>query len=214
MAKFCGNCGKQVEEGAKVCGNCSTPIASENSGNTAIPTIPGVDYVDPEKKAKNKKLIKMVLGAVALIVVLVIAINIISGFVGYKGVVRKTMNAYKNYNIDALVDISSDFFLTYGDVEYYFEGQISSDHDYFEDRVGHKYNITYEITDSYTLSDRKFSELIYELSYYDDFDTDVISDARVVTLEVTAKDGKKIATLSKELILTKEAGSWKLLEMN
>lgn len=213
MEKFCGNCGNQVEEGAKVCGNCGTPVVNDD-GKMSVSDVPGISYVDPEKKAKNKKRAKLVLGAGALVIVLVIAFNIISGFVGYKGAVRKVMNAYKDYNVDALVDMSSDLYLFYGDdsyIEYYFEESVSNDLEDFEDRVGHKYKISYEITEAYTVSDRKFNELIDSLSYYEDFDTDIISKIMVVEIEVTAKEGKKTSTKSKELYLTKESGAWKLL---
>jgi len=217
MEKFCGNCGKPVEDGAKVCGNCGTPVENENSGNTRVSTVPGINYVDPEKKAKNKKRVKMVLGAVALVVVFIVAFNIISGFVGYKGATRKIMDAYKDYNIDTLIDMSSDLYLFYGDesyVERYFEESVSNDLENFENRVGHKYKISYEIKEAYTASDRKFNELINSLSYYEEFDPDIISKIMVIEMEVTAKDGNKTATINKELYLTKESGSWKLLYLN
>ena len=44
MAKFCGNCGAQLDDGDKVCGQCGTPV----NGNAG--TVPGLKVVDPEKK--------------------------------------------------------------------------------------------------------------------------------------------------------------------
>ena len=44
MAKFCGNCGAQLDDGDKVCGQCGTPV----NGNTG--TVPSLKVVDPEKK--------------------------------------------------------------------------------------------------------------------------------------------------------------------
>lgn len=46
MAKFCGNCGAQLDDGDKVCGQCGTPV----NGNAG--TVPGLKVVDPEKKKK------------------------------------------------------------------------------------------------------------------------------------------------------------------
>ena len=213
MGKFCGNCGTQVADGAKVCGNCGTPLVNEG-GKMPVSEVPGIDYVDPEKKAKNKKQVKIVLGVAILIVIFMIAFNIISGFVGYKGTVRKIMKAYESYNIDTLIDMSSDLYLFYGDdsyIEYYFAEPVSDDLENFENSVGHKYKISYEITEAYTVSDRKFGALISNLSNYGDFDVDIISKIMIVELEVTAKEGKKTTTINKELYLTRENGSWKLL---
>lgn len=49
MARFCGNCGAQLDDDAKVCGQCGTPI----DGN-----VPGLKIVDPEKKKKMMKKVK------------------------------------------------------------------------------------------------------------------------------------------------------------
>lgn len=54
MARFCGNCGAQIDENAKVCGQCGTPI----EGSTKTPP---VKIIDPEKKKKNKKIFKIVI---------------------------------------------------------------------------------------------------------------------------------------------------------
>ena len=51
MAKFCGNCGAQLDDGDKVCGQCGTPV----NGNAG--TVPGLKVVDPEKKKKMAKMI-------------------------------------------------------------------------------------------------------------------------------------------------------------
>ena len=50
MARFCGNCGKPLEEGAKVCGYCGTPV-DENSVR-----IPLTKTVDPERNGKLRKM--------------------------------------------------------------------------------------------------------------------------------------------------------------
>lgn len=52
MAKFCGNCGMQLNDDAKVCENCATPVANVNLNTTK--TIPEVDDVNSEKKGKVK----------------------------------------------------------------------------------------------------------------------------------------------------------------
>ena len=47
MAKFCGNCGTQLEDNAKICGKCGTPL------DGASANIPGLKVTDPEKQNKE-----------------------------------------------------------------------------------------------------------------------------------------------------------------
>lgn len=88
MAKFCGNCGTQLEDNAKICGQCGTPLDGTSSN------IPGLKVVDPEKKEKMKKVGKRIVALVALVIVAVIAFNVVSQFTGYNGLLRKVMAAY------------------------------------------------------------------------------------------------------------------------
>lgn len=210
---FCGNCGFQLPEDARVCGNCGTPLESITLGTTN--KIAGVNYVTPEKKAKNEKRIKIVLKMVILSVVLVIVLNVASGFVGYKGVVRKIMNAYENYDMDTIMSVASDLYYCMEDsyIESYFDERIASGLDSFEEQLGHKYRLSYEITDSYTMTNHKLEELLDNLSYYEEFDVDTISKVKVVEVEVTAKGDGTLET-PLELVLTKEADKWRLLYMN
>lgn len=218
MSKFCGNCGAQLDDSAKVCGNCGTPL-SENSNVSS--SIPGVEYVDPEKKAKNKKRIKKFIGLIAVVVVVIIAINIISGFIGYKGAVRKIMNAYEDYDVDTLVSLTSNIRLDVFDIlgdDYatdYYENIVSDDLDYYENTVGHKYKLSYEITETYELTERKVDDLLDSaesyIEYIEDYD---ISKVMVVEVNVTAKEGNKSTDATLTIYLTKENGSWKLFQFD
>ena len=214
MSKFCGNCGTQLDDSAKVCGNCGMPLECAQINNSSIP---GISYEDPEKKAKTKKLVKLVATLLVVVIVIIVALKILSGFIGYKGAVRKIMNAYEDYNINKIVSMASDLYYTMENEDYveeYFSEIIANDLDYFEDRVGHKYKLSYEITDSYKLSEHKFEDLLDTLSYYDDFDADIISKVMMVEIEVTAKEGRDSMTTDLRLTLTKEDGSWKLLYLD
>ncbi len=211
MAKFCGNCGTKLDDSAKVCGNCGTPLQN-NSGNISS-SVPEFKYVDPEKKARNQK--KLIIGivCVAVLVIAMIAWNIVSGFIGYKGVVRKVMNAYEDYDIETLVNMSSEYYLfdeSNDYVESYFQNAISADLDYLESVVGHSYSIDYTIEDSYSMSKHKFENLLDVLSGTSDFDADIITEVMIVELGVTAK-GEQEETTTVTLTLTKEEGDWKLL---
>lgn len=53
MAKFCGNCGAQMDDGAKICGMCGTPFVNSGSAvpsfdqrQSKVDGIPGVTKAD------------------------------------------------------------------------------------------------------------------------------------------------------------------------
>lgn len=208
MAKFCGNCGTQLEDNAKICGKCGTPL------DGASASIPGLKVTDPEKQKKMKKTVKLVVGMVALVIVAVIAFNVVSQYTGYNGLLRKVMTAYENYDIDTLISLSSDMYY-YGEedwVEYYFEYNVGEDLDSFESSVGHSYKLSYEVNETYVMSERKVDELLDEIEYtYSDFDVDVIEEIVVADLTLTAKQGSKSVNRDIDIVMTKEDGSWKLL---
>lgn len=208
MAKFCGNCGAQLDDKAKVCGQCGMPLEG------AAVKVPGVKITDPKKQKKTKKIIKGIAVAAALVIVAVIAINVISQYTGYKGLLRKTMNAYKNYDIDTLVSLSSDMYF-YGDEEWvdnYFKYNVGENLDSFETSVGHSYKLSYEVNETYVLSERKADEILQNIeSAYSDFDISIIEKMVAADVTVTAKQGKKSVDRDIKIIMSKENGSWKLL---
>ncbi len=208
MAKFCGNCGTQLEDNAKICGNCGTPL------DGASTNIPGLKVTDPEKQKKMKKTMKRVVGLAILVAVAIIAFNVVSQFTGYNGLLRKVMTAYENYDIDTLVSLSSDMYY-YGEedwVEYYFEYSVGDDLDSFESSVGHSYKLTYEVNETYVMSERKVDEMLSEIEYsYSDFDVSIIEEVVVADLTVTAKQGSKSVNQDMDIVMTKENGTWRLL---
>ena len=208
MAKFCGNCGTQLEDNAKICGKCGTPL------DGASANIPGLKVTDPEKQKKMKKTVKSVVILAVLAVVAVIAFNIVSQYTGYNGLLRKVMTAYEKYDIDTLISVSSDMYF-YGEeewVEYYFENNVGNDLDSFESSVGHSYKLSYEVNEIYTLPERKLDEMLSEIEYtYADFDVDTIEKIVIADLTVTAKQGSKSVNQDMNIVMSKENGKWKLL---
>lgn len=207
MAKFCGNCGAELDDNAKVCGQCGTPV----DGNTKAPA---VKIIDPEKKKKAKKAAKLIIALVALVAVAAIAINVVSNFTGYNGLLRKVMTAYKGYDIDTLISLSSDVYY-YGEDDYaenYFEYHVGEVLDSFESSVGHSYQLSYDVNETYTMSERKMKETLEEIEYtYSDFDVSTIEKIVVSDLTVTAKQGSKSVNRDLNIIMSKENGTWKLL---
>lgn len=207
MAKFCGNCGAQMDDNAKVCGQCGTPV---DGGTKASP----VKIVDPEKEKKNKKIFKIAVALILVVIVATTAINVISKFTGYNGLLRKAMAAYEEYDIDTLVSLSSDIYY-YGEddyVEYYFENIVGTSLDSFESSVGHSYQMSYEVNETYTMSERKVKETLEGIEYtYPDFDVDIIEKIVVSNITVTAKQGSKSVKRDLNITMSKEDGAWKLL---
>lgn len=207
MAKFCGNCGAQMDDNAKVCGQCGIPV---DGGTKASP----VKIVDPEKKKKNKKIFKIAVALILVVIVATTAINVVSKFTGYNGLLRKAMAAYKEYDIDTLVSLSSDIYY-YGEddyVEFYFENVVGTTLDSFESSVGHSYQLSYEVNETYTMSERKAKETIEGIEYaYPDFDVDIIEKIVVSNITVTAKQGSKSVKRDLNITMSKEDGTWKLL---
>ena len=208
MAKFCGNCGTELEDNAKICGNCGTPLEGVSDN------IQRLKITDPKKQEKMKKMVKLVGGLAVLVIVAVIVLNVISQYTGYNGLLRKVMIAYEDYDIDTLISLSSDMYY-YGDedwVEYYFEYNVGEDLDYFESAVGHSYKLSYKVNETYSMSERKVNELFEEIdNTYTDFDISVIKKIVVADLTLTAKQGNKSVDRDIDIIMTKEEGSWRLL---
>lgn len=75
-----------MRDDAAVCANCGkTPDGTP--GKTSAGGL--------QKQAEKQKIIKDVIAIVAAILVFAIAVGVTTSFVGYRGAVRKAMNAYK-----------------------------------------------------------------------------------------------------------------------
>lgn len=206
MARFCGNCGAQLDDDAKVCGQCGTPI----DGNPVKAV--GLKTANPEKKKKQKKMIALGI----LVVAAIVGVKIALGFVGTNGLVRKVVAAYKDYNIDALIDISSNVYdydqreKTYADE--YFEYAVGQTIDKFESSVGHNYKLSYTVDEIYTMSQRKMDVLLQDIEQaYPEFDVDMISEISVADVKLTAKQGSKTASRNVTITMSKEGKAWRLL---
>ena len=206
MAKYCGNCGSQMDDSAKVCGNCGTPFDSV------------IKFADPEKQKATEEKVKRTVSicavAVALILVVVIALKVITSFTGYNGLVRKVMNAYEKYDIDTLVSLSSDVYYYANEdwVEYYFKYSVGDNLDELESSVGHNYKLSYEVDEIYTVSERKLKGMLEQIEYeYYGFDTDIIDKIAIADLTVTATKGSKSKSKDVNIVMSKEDGDWKLL---
>ena len=208
MAKFCGNCGMELDDNARVCGKCGTPV-DKAAANATSPKV-----VDPEKQKKLKKIIKKIFALVVVLTVLALSAYTVSQYTGCNGLLRKVMTAYEKYDIDAIISVSGDMYF-YGEedyVEQYFENIIGQSLDAFESAVGHSYKFSYEVNEIYTLSERKMDELLKHIEYtFDDFDIDTIQKISVADLTISAKQGSKSINRDVNIYMSKEGGKWRLL---
>lgn len=220
MAKFCGNCGGQLDDSAKVCGFCGTPLETEDVANIPEATpIPTNDYTysDPDK---NQKIIKYgIMGGIAVVAV-VLVIVIISALInntGYKGAVNTFMGVYEDgqdFEIEDITDLASskwedeDEFLN--NYEEYFENAA----DYFEEETDDDYDISWEISKVVELDEDEveiFGE--YMAKSHDDFDEDILTDVVSVKVKITAEADDDKCKNTIILILTNEDGDWKLFSV-
>lgn len=207
MAGFCGNCGAKLDEGQKVCGQCGTPV----EGAMKTPVI-RVD--DPEKKKKSKRRFKAVTAIIAVALIGIIAVNVVLKFTGYNGLLRKVMKAYEAYDIEKLVSLSSNIYY-YGEENYgedYFESKVGETLEFFEISVGHNYRISYEVKETYKMSNHSIKETLDQIEYkYSNFDISTIEEIVVCDLNVTAKQDSKSQNKGLSIFMSKEEGKWKLL---
>lgn len=211
MSKFCGNCGTQLEDDARICGQCGTPYSGDTNNKQQIP---GINKMSLEKKRRIKFIVKLSVVAIVLIIITVIAINIISFFTGYKGAVNKAINAYKNYDIETLLTMTSDISF-YGmdatQVENSISQSVSAKLDALEAEAGHDMNLSYEIIDSYKLSDRKYQEFLKYIENNYNYDSSDISEVYLVKIKVTAKGSLgQTSVTNNNLYLINEHSDWYL----
>ena len=217
MSKFCGNCGSQMDDSDVICGNCGTPYAGVDNYKPEKPVkISGVNSMSSEKKKKIKLIAKLSMAAIVLIIVAVIAINIISSFTGYKGAINKAMNAFKNYDIETLMSMSSD--IAFGGmeptaIENSISNAVASKLDSYETVAGHDMDINYEIQDSYKLPDRKYQEFLKYVENSCNYDTSDITEIVLAKIKINTKGslGETSYTVN-DLYLIKERDKWYLFK--
>lgn len=213
MAKFCGNCGTQLEDEAKVCGNCGMPVGGSADKKASYEKIPGVGETKPKNKKKIAGIIVAIIVVAVLIAGVVFAIKVIPMYTGYNGTIHKIVKAYESYDMKTLSSLTSNvavcvdealgFDVNYGD-------SVSDRLDMYENRVGHDLKITYTIDDAYEYSERKFDKFTSLISEYYDYDASGIEKIMGIELTLTVEGSKDKAQYTvNDMLLIKENGEWK-----
>lgn len=252
MAKYCGNCGAQMADDARVCGVCGTPFDMGPAPSTAHPGQgggpvgggpgggghamgrvgldgrgagmgngmgPGVGA--GFRPAAQRKLpvlwIAIGGGVLALILIIVAAVLIIPNFTGYRALLRRTMTAFEDYDIDNMMDNCSEIYYEYASedsAEMYFSSVVGSVLDDLEDGAGHNYKFSYKVNEYYEMSNRQLDRMLNALAFFSDR-ADILSDYadEIVAADVTVTGKKNSRETSEDVlvVMTKEADGWKLL---
>ncbi len=201
-----------MDDDTRVCGQCGVPAddnflqEASGGGDTG------------SGNAKKKPWIKLIIALVLVVCIATVAIKVATNYTGRRGLVRKVMKAYVDYDIDSLMSMASDIYFYQDHEQYgemYFENTVGSTIDYFENSVGHSYKTSYEIEEVYELSNRKHDELIKSLEYsYSDYDFDSIKNISAAKVKITAKQDKKSVNSTIQITMVKEGDKWKVLTIN
>ena len=235
MSKFCGSCGASMEDDARVCGACGAPFATENASapvnpanpvNPTMPVNPVNNVTNPVASMSADQKKKLTIIAVAAgagfvaIIALIIVLNIVLSNTGYKGTMNKYFNAIEDYDVDAATELISDATYATGWYDYdeaefeenkkdYVKENVSSTLESFEDKVGNKVKIKYEIVDAEKISDRKYDEFLETLEEVYDYDTSNITKVMEVDYTLNLKGKKNKRTVyPPTMYLIKEDGKW------
>lgn len=208
--KFCANCGALVEDAANVCGVCGAPVTA------TAKTVTSISAMDPEKRAKVKKY--TILGgiAAAAVAVLIIAIVLIVKFTGYRGLLRKTLNAYEDYDLSALVEITSEARLkNTNHPETYYKNIVGSELSYFEGKLGHGYDLSFETQEVYEVEKRSREVMEEQIRYdFPEYDLAAVDEIMCAEIQITAERNERTCSRILTVTMVKENGNWALLYMD
>jgi hypothetical protein len=204
MAKFCRNCGAQMDDADRVCGQCGTPIHGVVLADTPV----------VKNKGKDKK-VKRIAGLIVAIVAIAIIFNVVGYFTGYKGAVNKMVRALKNDDtatLESLICSPEIEIMGYWDEYDKYDELVSDTLDKYEDSVGAIKKISYEIIDETELSDRRLDEIKENLETGFTVDTSVMKKMIKIDLKITVKGASKSANYYVEdyLYMVKENSGWKI----
>lgn len=168
---------------------------------------------DTFKKFKKKLLI-------FVITLIILFAGVIGTYVGlqFTGInkgIRDVMRAYRKYDINTLVGLSSEIYYYSEDSDYvetYFKDAVGGNLDYYEESVGHDYKLSYEVEDVYNMSARNKDKLFEKLKpLYTDYDLSSITNVKIAEIKVKVRNGRNSDTNNIKLTFTKEGKDWGLL---
>ena len=247
MAKFCLNCGAALDDAATICPSCGM-VYEEESKAKKFPkfdvkgkidvVINSIKSIDDEKKNKFIKFGAFGAAAIVGIVVIILVVSLIFNGVGYKGLVKDFITSLKKSDGELYVDLLSDYVLYERPEELADMYELDFDADdvrddlvdiheevfideldeFFTDKTGRNYKLSYKIVEADELKNREYKALYkeYDIPGDEDDDPELAAEeywekAMLIELELTAKgkEGKKTVDIT--LIIAKEENGWKIV---
>ena len=136
----------------------------------------------------------------------------------YRGTVRYFETYFDDYEYSKIVDMYSDDVFynadpddNYAELDEETKQKLEHIYEYFDDELGTKdYNrLKFKTVDNYSMSDSEYYDRIDKMTLPDK--RDIVSDARIVKIKITASANGKQATKNIKLILTLENNdSWRV----
>lgn len=216
MSKFCGKCGAQLDNDARVCGRCGNVVSEDISLNNIGDS--------PQKKRRTKKLIIGIVATVAAIVVAIIVMVNVIGSNSYKSVIDTYINAsMKTADATTLMELFPNEFLSYvlkeedmgrreaaNQLQKQLDSSVDMLNSYYDD-----WSVSYEITDT---TDSSSADVKFLSDDCKDLYGFTVSAEKEVDVEVTVsttKDGETDTKIQNtDITLIKVDNSWYLWGIN
>lgn len=209
MAKFCSNCGSQVEDGTLFCASCGAKVETAQTPAGE----PKKTFKKPDLKNLDPKTKKFAfLGAIAAVVILV-AVLVVSLFFGPKAVVKKYMRGMINENAKKVVNCMPSFLWEDKDEK---DEAIEDYQDMLEGMYSDYDKVKFEIKDVHKLSKNERETLESYLETLEETNDKYkvgaikVNKARIVEVKVTIKDGGDTIRKNMEILVVKYKGQWKV----
>lgn len=219
MSNYCTHCGAQLEEDAKFCAACgmaADEVSEENHPGRAHGVCQQAAAILGKIRSDARLKWIVPVAAAAIILSIVLCIVLLGGG-GYKGMVKKVVAAIEEQDVDALMDLSSDLYYgrkdDYEECEYFYNREVENLTEHFEEEVGRRYTLKYEIDSVRSATKKEKDAMLEGLSYegYDEKAIKAVKEIKIVSVILTAKNGRRSEDQEVTMTVAKEKGGWKLL---
>ena len=168
MAKFCNNCGTQLDDATTFCNNCGTKVESTTPVSSTPVSATNASSAGSAKKLPklDKSMLKFAIPAVAAIIVLIIIISIIVGN-GYKKPFKNLINGINDGDEEVYCDALPDFLIKkykksnddyYKTVKENIKSQIKSWEESKIYDLGDDVEVSYKIVDTIEMDDEALED--------------------------------------------------------
>lgn len=210
---FCGNCGKQIADDSVFCPECGERIDGAGS------VVPKTYDVQTNNSATRKnKRVGIAVVAVAAVLVVILGVFLFGGR-SYERLIKIYMAAQFEGDVKTIVGLFPDELMeaVRDEMDMTEKEFITEVNDQLQDALDQldslygDWTYSYKITDVDDLTTKKMKSLNEEFEDFTDF---TITEAKVVTVELTITGDEDEVTTSLDIIVTKVGRSWYFLSMD